>query len=680
MHKPFFCTIIKTLYKFCFCHAACGSCAAERREPCQAGNRAALSGLPERHSPPVRRVTEAEFFYPKGACTVYRVLYRKWRPQTFSDVVGQPQVTKALACQIKENRLSHAYLFTGSRGTGKTSCAKIFAKAVNCLHPVGGDPCNECEICKGIDDGTVLDIVEIDAASNRGVDDIRQLREEVKFTPSQAKFRVYIVDEVHMLTIEAFNALLKTLEEPPEHVKFILATTEVQKLPSTILSRCQRYDFRRIEPEVIAKRLQRISEEEGASLNSDAAVLIARLADGGMRDALSLLDRCLSTDEPPITVQTVTAAAGIMGRDYLFNLCRTVANHDTAAALTILDDLHKASCDTERLCTELINQFRNLLIVHTVTYPEKLIVATNEEIEENRKLAAMFTTEAILRALSVLSDAVDAIKKTQNRRVEAEMALIRLCRPETDTSVSALAQRVADLEQQIKNMQANGIPVQVQTPVAEPIFEEELPLAPDNIPAQPEALPFDAAPAFEDEALPFDEDDAPPFDSDLLWDETPPAPAQEVAAPAAPEEFPFDGALPFDDDEFTPPEENASLFGGPAQVAANEPTPFAGLPFDDDDFSPPAPAATVSTQQDESSNGALDNRTWTRCCIEAEALCRPLIGHLADSTAETRGSMLIIHTKNKLLAVLLRNEGFSNALATATEKVLGRKLTPKVEL
>lgn len=623
---------------------------------------------------------------------MYRVLYRKWRPQTFSDVVGQPQVTKALACQIKENRLSHAYLFTGSRGTGKTSCAKIFAKAVNCLHPVGGDPCNECEICRGIDDGTVLDIVEIDAASNRGVDDIRQLREEVKFTPSQAKFRVYIVDEVHMLTIEAFNALLKTLEEPPEHVKFILATTEVQKLPSTILSRCQRYDFRRIEPEIIAKRLQRISEEEGASLDSDAAVLIARLADGGMRDALSLLDRCLSTDEPPITVQTVTAAAGLMGRDYLFNLCRTVANRDTAAALTILDDLHKASCDTERLCTELINQFRNLLIVHTVQYPEKLIVATNEEIEENRKLAAMFTTEAILRALSVLSDAVDAIKKTQNRRVEAEMALIRLCRPETDTSVAALAQRVADLEQQLKNIKANGIPVAVNAPaektapavqtVAEPVNApaKDVPFAPDNAPIADEALPFDEAPAFEDGALPFDDDDAPPFDSDLLWDETPPAPTEEFEADSAPDEVPFDGALPFDDDEFTPPEESTSLFGGPAQVAERESSPFAGLPFDEDDFIPPAPAVTTSAQSDESSNGALDNRTWTRCCIEAEALCKPLIGHLADSTAETRGSMLIIHTKNKLLAVLLRNEGFSNALSSAAEKVLGRKLTPKVEI
>ena len=225
---------------------------------------------------------------------MYRVLYRKWRPKVFADVVGQPQVTDTLLSQLRENRTAHAYLFTGSRGTGKTTCAKIFAKALNCLHPVNGDPCNECEICKGIDGGTVLDIVEIDAASNRGIDDIRMLRDEANFTPSQAKYRVYIIDEVHMLTIEAFNALLKTLEEPPEHVKFILATTEVHKLPSTILSRCQRFDFRRIEPDIIADRLIYIAEHENAVLDRDAALLIARIADGGMRDALSLLDRAIS--------------------------------------------------------------------------------------------------------------------------------------------------------------------------------------------------------------------------------------------------------------------------------------------------------------------------------------------------------------------------------------------------
>ena len=609
---------------------------------------------------------------------MYRVLYRKWRPQTFSDVVGQPQVTKALSCQIKENRLSHAYLFTGSRGTGKTSCAKIFAKAVNCLHPVNGDPCNECEICRGIDEGTVLDIVEIDAASNRGVDDIRQLREEVKFTPSQAKFRVYIVDEVHMLTIEAFNALLKTLEEPPAHVKFILATTEVQKLPSTILSRCQRYDFRRIEPEIIAERLQRISREEGAELESDAAVLIARLADGAMRDALSLLDRCLSTSEPPLTVQTVTQAAGLMGREYLFSLCRTIAKRDTATALTILDDLHKASCDTERLCTELINQFRNLLIVHTVQHPEKLIVATNEEIEENKKLAAMFTTEAILRALSVLSDAVDAIKKTQNRRVEAEMALIRLCRPETDTSVTALAQRVAELEKKLQAVQAGTFVAAPAAPAVQPT--ENTPVA-QPAPVQQKTEIAESPAAFDgnETALPFDEDEVPPFDPDSLWEDTPPAP------PFAPEE---DIPLPFDDTD------DSAL----PLDADDAPLPFDDdemPPFDDSDFvapaptlpvreaAPAAPAAPVAAPQPQAQtageSGALDNRTWTRVCIEAEAICKPLIGHLADSTAETRGSMLIIHTQNRLLPILLRNPSFGNALSDATEKVLGRRLTPKTE-
>ena len=219
---------------------------------------------------------------------MYRVLYRKWRPQTFEDVSGQPHITDTLMNEVKENRLAHAYLFTGSRGTGKTSCAKILSKAINCLDPVNGNPCNKCEICRGIDEGSVLDVVEIDAASNRGIDDIRALREESAFTPAQAKFRVYIIDEVHMLTIEAFNALLKTLEEPPEHIVFILATTEVQKLPSTILSRCQRFDFRRISVESIVDRLKYVASQENVTIDNTAATLIARIADGGMRDALSI--------------------------------------------------------------------------------------------------------------------------------------------------------------------------------------------------------------------------------------------------------------------------------------------------------------------------------------------------------------------------------------------------------
>ncbi|MCQ2463438.1 MAG: DNA polymerase III subunit gamma/tau, partial [Clostridia bacterium] len=267
---------------------------------------------------------------------MYQVLYRKWRPRVFSDVVGQPHVTKTLASEILNKRLSHAYLFTGSRGTGKTTCAKILSKAVNCLSPVDGNPCNECEICRGIDSGAILDVVEIDAASNNGVDNIRDIRDEVNFTPASCKYRVYIIDEVHMLSDGAFNALLKTLEEPPEHVIFILATTEVHKLPSTILSRCQRFDFRRIPSEDMAERMSYIASRENLTLEHDAAMLIARLADGALRDALSILDQC-GTRSKNIDAQLVSDVAGLTGRVYLFELTNAVCKADSAAALDILD-------------------------------------------------------------------------------------------------------------------------------------------------------------------------------------------------------------------------------------------------------------------------------------------------------------------------------------------------------
>ena len=252
--------------------------------------------------------------------TLYRAFYRKYRPSTFTDVVGQEHIIKTLENAVKSGKTSHAYLFTGSRGTGKTSCAKILAKAVNCINPHDGNPCNECEICKGIDSGVILDIIEIDAASNNGVDNIRDLREEANFTPANAKFRVYIIAEVHMLSIGAFNALLKTLEEPPAHVIFILATTEVHKLPSTILSRCQRFDFKRIPPEAISERLKEVAVKENLQISDDGAMLIARIADGAMRDALSLLDRC-SSHEGLIDSAAVASSAGLAGREYIFELC-----------------------------------------------------------------------------------------------------------------------------------------------------------------------------------------------------------------------------------------------------------------------------------------------------------------------------------------------------------------------
>ena len=311
---------------------------------------------------------------------MYQALYRKWRPRDFDGVVGQDHITLTLKNEVASGKFSHAYLFTGSRGTGKTSCSKIIDKAVNCLHPSDGNPCNECEVCRGIDDGSVLDVAEIDAASNNGVDNIRQLREEAYFMPSVAKYRVYILDECHMLSPGAVNALLKILEEPPEHVIFSLATTEIHKVLPTILSRCQRFDFKRIKSRVIADRLLYICGQEGLSLSDDAALLIARLADGGMRDALSLLDLCASYSGE-ISAETVTEAAGLAGQDYLFAIADAAIAGKPAEALAQIHALSENSVDFSRLCEQLVNHYRNLMVVSTVKDPEDLVQATPEDLE-----------------------------------------------------------------------------------------------------------------------------------------------------------------------------------------------------------------------------------------------------------------------------------------------------------
>ncbi len=280
---------------------------------------------------------------------MYQVLYRKYRPRVFADVYGQDHVTSTLKNEIKENRISHAYLFTGSRGTGKTTCAKILAKAVNCEHSIDGEPCNECEVCKGLDNGTIYDVVEIDAASNNGVDNIRDLREEANYTPSRGRYRVYIIDEVHMLSTGAFNALLKTLEEPPAHVIFILATTEVHKLPATILSRCQRFDFKRIQPETMSVRLKEVAGLEGLTLTDDAAVLIARIADGALRDGLSILDQC-SGRSKNIDADLVADVAGLAGREALYQLSECIYKKDGSGAMPTISEIYQKIFDMERLC------------------------------------------------------------------------------------------------------------------------------------------------------------------------------------------------------------------------------------------------------------------------------------------------------------------------------------------
>lgn len=381
---------------------------------------------------------------------MYQVLYRKYRPRVFSEVVGQEHITKTLENEIKEGKLSHAYLFTGSRGTGKTTCAKIFAKAVNCLNPVNGSPCNECENCRGIDDGTILDVTEIDAASNNGVDNIRDIIAESSFAPSKGKFRVYIIDEVHMLSMGAFNALLKTLEEPPAHVKFILATTEVHKIPVTILSRCQRFDFKRVNSEAMKSRMMYIADKEGFSLTQQAASLIAGISDGGMRDALSLLDRCVSKSNN-ITDDLVAEVAGVAGKEHLFALADAVRTKDSGKCIALIDELYENSFSMELLCSSLIDHFRSLMIVKTVLKAENVLICTKDDLLRYKKQSELFSLQSIIRAIDLLSSCLSAIKRGVNRRIEMEMGLIRLSTPELDDSSAALLERIEKLESAIQS-------------------------------------------------------------------------------------------------------------------------------------------------------------------------------------------------------------------------------------
>ena len=376
---------------------------------------------------------------------MYRVLYRKWRPKTFEGVTGQPQVTQTLKQELVAGRIAHAYLFTGSRGTGKTTCAKILAKAINCLNPIDGEPCGTCEICRGIDEGSVTDVVEIDAASNNGVDNIRMLREEAGFTPAMAKYRVYIIDEVHMLSIGAFNALLKTLEEPPAHVVFILATTEVHKMPATILSRCQRFEFKRISPDDSAQRLCYIAREEGADLDDEAALLIARLADGALRDALSILDQCIGVSNH-VTTEVVCSTVGIVGREHLYQLVDAAASQNSAKALELIDQLYRGSKDMARLCEELSVYFRNMMLIKTMKDARAFIPVSEEEFQSLTKQALSLSLTAILHGLDTIQDALEKIYRGANARITFEMTMIQLCTPQLDTSAEALLRRIDALE------------------------------------------------------------------------------------------------------------------------------------------------------------------------------------------------------------------------------------------
>ena len=488
---------------------------------------------------------------------MYRALYRKWRPQRFEDVVGQRAIVTALKNQITAGRVGHAYLFTGVRGTGKTTCAKIFAKAVNCLHPVNGDPCGECEICKGIDNGSLLDVVEMDAASNNGVDDIRDLRDETAYTPSACQYKVYIIDEVHMLSTAAFNALLKTLEEPPAHVIFILATTEIQKVPATILSRCQRYDFTRIGPEDIARRVEYIAGEEKLELTSDGAELIARLADGALRDALSILDTCAGVTAK-IDADVVRRMAGVTDRSYLFHISDALEAQDAAAALAQLAQLRQQSVDVKRLTEELIAHYRALMLA-ALPGGQALLsgVSPEEEALYLQKGPEMGQREAI-RAIRTLGTALEHMTRGSDQRIELELALFSLSEPPQQMQAAAVQPAPARAAQpEAPRPFAAAVQPFASAPV-QPAPAATAPQTPaagaEPAPAVQQTSPRPAAP------------------------EAPSAPAEEL--PPMPDEPPVqqsDAALPWDEPapQAPPPEEPVSQPEQPAPVeqppAAEEP-------------------------------------------------------------------------------------------------------------
>ena len=472
---------------------------------------------------------------------MYRALYRKWRPQRFEDVVGQRAIVTALKNQITANRVGHAYLFTGVRGTGKTTCAKIFAKAVNCLHPVNGDPCGECEICKGIDNGSILDVVEMDAASNNGVDDIRDLRDETAYTPSACKYKVYIIDEVHMLSTAAFNALLKTLEEPPAHVIFILATTEIQKVPATILSRCQRYDFTRIGPEDIARRVEYIAGEEKLELSPDGAELIARLADGALRDALSILDTCAGVTAK-IDADVVRRMAGVTDRGYLFRISDALEAQDGATALAQLAQLRQQSVDVKRLTEELIAHYRALMLA-ALPGGQSLLsgVSPEEEALYLEKGPQLGQREAI-RAIRALGSALEHMTRGSDQRIELELALFGLSEPPQQlqavpvqaTSVRAAAQPAAPQPfasatavQPFASAPTPQPPIP-SVPVVQPAAEPKPVKAEPSVPSE---IPVEQTSPVQTEELPPLPEEPPVQQAGMLpWDE----PAAQAAQPAAP--------------------------------------------------------------------------------------------------------------------------------------------------
>ena len=546
---------------------------------------------------------------------MYRALYRKWRPQRFEDVVGQRAIVTALKNQITANRVGHAYLFTGVRGTGKTTCAKIFAKAVNCLHPVNGDPCGECEICKGIDNGSILDVVEMDAASNNGVDDIRDLRDETAYTPSACKYKVYIIDEVHMLSTAAFNALLKTLEEPPAHVIFILATTEIQKVPATILSRCQRYDFTRIGPEDIARRVEYIAGEEKLELSPDGAELIARLADGALRDALSILDTCAGVTAK-IDADVVRRMAGVTDRSYLFRISDALEAQDGATALAQLAQLRQQSVDVKRLTEELIAHYRALMLA-ALPGGQSLLsgVSPEEEALYLEKGPQLGQREAI-RAIRALGSALEHMTRGSDQRIELELALFGLSEP----------------PQQPQAVPVQAAPRAAAQPAAPQPFASATAVQPFASAPTPQP-PIPSVPVVQPAAEPKPVKAEPSVPSEVSVEQTSPVQTEEL--PPLPEEPPVQqaGMLPWDE-----PAAQA------AQPAAPVPADVEPVPQPEPPKPAPTPAAKPVPEkpQDAGQEGTALYPYWPQVVQQLQEKDPMLYTYLRKSKAYFDGTRVLI--------------------------------------
>ena len=567
---------------------------------------------------------------------MYQALYRKYRPKTFDDVVGQEHITETLKKQVETGRLSHAYLFIGTRGTGKTTCAKILAKAVNCEHPVNGNPCNQCAACRGIDDGSILDVVELDAASNNGVDNVRALRDEAVFSPASVRKRVYIVDEVHMLSNSAFNALLKILEEPPEHLMFILATTELHKVPATILSRCQRHSFKRIPVDTITARLNFVAQQEHLNLQPDAAALLARMADGGMRDALTLLDQCCGNE--CISTDAVISAIGLAGNLRTAQLLRSVAAGDTAGALEQFRELWQDGKDPSALLDELSMLQRDLLMQAVAPRGGRELLSGAYDPVTLDELSGAFSSAQLLANLQSIQQTLGAMASQPNPRIAAELCLIRLCRPELCDDVPTLCARMDRLEQTVYS---GAIPAPRASAPAPKEMPEPKPVLDDVPPWEPPAPPV-SAPKAKPEPKPV-HDDVPPWEPPVppvsapkampepkpVFDDVPPwePPAPSVSAPKAkPEPKPvFDDVPPWE-----PPETVPAPIPEPTPEPVPEPEPEP-IP---EPVSAPAPEAVPAEA------GTFD---WQALCAYMERelpvgiyhfLLDPLqaAGELADGT------------------------------------------------